>query len=74
MSDAPLVSKPERGRREFGKMSKNNEKILKQVKDAVAFAIAHESKDLKPDEKIDVSIDVTPEGVVVHAKKVKKDE
>ena len=53
-----------------------NEKLkkeyLKTVQAATDYAIKEESKDIKPNEKIKVSITSNDEGIVVNARKVKK--
>jgi hypothetical protein len=39
---------------------------------ATKYVIEKESKNIKPNEKVKVSITVTEEGIIVNAKKVKK--
>jgi len=53
------------------KMTKEKE-YLKTIKEAIDYAIKQESKDIKPNEKIKVSITSNDEGIVVNARKVKK--
>ena len=50
----------------------NNEKYMETIKKATEYAIEKESKNIKPNEKVKVSITVTEEGIIVNAKKVKK--
>ena len=52
-------------------MTKEKE-YLKTIKEATDYAIKQESKDIKPNEKIKVSITSNDEGIVVNARKVKK--
>jgi len=49
-----------------------NEKYMETIKKATEYVIEKESKNIKPNEKVKVSINVTEEGLIVNAKKVKK--
>ena len=42
------------------------------IRRATEYAVEKESKNIKPNEKIKVSITVAEEGVIVNAKKIKK--
>tara|TARA_R100001163_G_scaffold8012_1_gene8135 strand:- start:210 stop:368 length:159 start_codon:yes stop_codon:yes gene_type:complete len=51
----------------------NKNKIMQLVHESVKRAIEIESMNLKPDEKVIVKIDTDhPEGIKIHAKKIKK--
>ena len=50
----------------------SNENYMETIKKATEYAIEKESKNIKPNEKVKVSITVTEEGIIVNAKKVKK--
>ena len=45
---------------------------METIKKATEYAIEKESTNIKPNEKVKVSITVTEEGIIVNAKKVKK--
>ena len=51
---------------------KLKKEYLKTVQAATDYAIKEESKDIKPDEIVKVSITSNDEGIIVNAKKVKK--
>ena len=52
---------------------KDKQDFLKFLNSQIDLAIEKESKDIKPDEKIKVSIDYNyPRGIIIHAKKIKK--
>ena len=64
---------------------KDKQDFLKFLNSQIDLAIEKESKDIKPDEKIKVSIDydyiedyldnyiyIRPAGIIIHAKKIKK--
>jgi len=44
------------------------------IRRATEYAVEKESKNIKPNEKIKVSITVAEEGIIVNAKKVKKEK
>ena len=52
---------------------KEKQEYLKFLNSQIDLAIEKESKDIKPDEKIKVSIDYDyPTGIIIRAKKIKK--
>ncbi len=63
----PLIIQP------IGESMKEKQDFLKFLNSQIDLAIEKESKDIKPDEKIKVSIDYDyPAGIIIHAKKIKK--
>ena len=53
-------------------MNYDTKEYMEKLRTATDHAIEIESRDIKPNEKVKVSITVTEEGLIVNAKKVKK--